>query len=60
VIVCGALGITLFEDAEAGPVPTLFIAATVNVYAAPLVSPVMTIGLEAPINVKLSGLDVTV
>jgi hypothetical protein len=33
----GPTGVTLFDAAEAAPVPTLLIAATVNVYAVPLV-----------------------
>jgi hypothetical protein len=35
-----AAGVTAFEAAEAGPVPTAFVAVTRNVYAVPLVSPV--------------------
>ena len=31
VIVCGAFGVTEFEAADAAPVPTLFVAVTVNV-----------------------------
>jgi hypothetical protein len=34
-------GVTGFELADAGPVPTLFVAATVNVYVVPFVNPVM-------------------
>jgi hypothetical protein len=30
---------TGFDGADTGPAPTLFIAATVNVYAVPVVSP---------------------
>src|SRR5664279_4008888 len=36
----GAVGVTAFE-LEAGPVPTVLVAETVNVYAVPLVNPVM-------------------
>jgi hypothetical protein len=39
--VTGASGVTLFEGADAGPVPTAFVAVTVKVYAVPLVNPVM-------------------
>jgi hypothetical protein len=60
VIVCGALGITLFDAAEAWPVPALFVAVTVNVYATPFVSPATVIGLPVPVPVKPPGLDVTV
>ena len=35
-------GVTLFEAAEAGPVPIALVAVTVKVYAVPLVSPVIT------------------
>ncbi len=45
---------------EAMPVPTLFVAVTVNVYAVPLVRPVTKIGLDAPLAVDPPGLDVTV
>jgi hypothetical protein len=38
----------------------MFVAVTVNVYAVPLVSPVTTIGEEAPLAVILPGLEVTV
>ena len=36
----GPLGVSGADGFESGPVPTLFVAATVNVYAVPLVSPV--------------------
>ena len=35
-----AAGVTGFDAADAGPVPTAFVADTLNVYAVPLVSPV--------------------
>jgi hypothetical protein len=38
--VAGAAGVTAAEAADSGPVPTALIAATVNVYAVPLVNPV--------------------
>jgi hypothetical protein len=34
------IGVTLLEAADAGLVPTRFVAATVNAYAVPLVKPV--------------------
>ncbi|WP_211209726.1 hypothetical protein, partial [Uliginosibacterium gangwonense] len=49
VMVCDVLGVTLFEAAEAEPVPALFVAVTVKVYAVPLVSPVTVIGLVPPV-----------
>ncbi len=60
VIVCAALGVTAFEADEFAPVPALFVAVTVKVYATPLVSPVTVIGLAAPVPVNPPGLDVTV
>lgn len=53
-------GVTELEAEEAGPVPTLFLALTVKVYAVPLVRPVMVIGLELPVAVRPPGLEVTV
>jgi hypothetical protein len=44
-------GVTLLEAEEAGPVPTAFVAVTVNVYAVPLVSPVTVQGDEAHVPV---------
>src|SRR5688572_205461 len=38
-----AAGVTAFEAADAGPVPTALVAATRNVYAVPLVSPVTVV-----------------
>ena len=34
-------GVTLLDAADAAPVPTLFVAVTVKVYAVPLVRPVI-------------------
>ena len=53
------LGVTLSEAADAAPVPALFVAFTVKVYATPLVSPVTVIGLNAPVPVRPPGLAVT-
>ena len=39
----GALGVTLFDGADAGPVPTPFVAVTVNEYTSPFVNPDTTI-----------------
>ena len=59
-MVGAAVGVTAFEGDEAGPVPTEFVAVTVNVYEVPLVSPVTVIGLEAPLAVMPPGLEVAV
>ena len=48
-----AVGVTAFDAAEAGPVPTALVADTLNVYAVPLVSPVT-------VAVVAGGLPVTV
>jgi hypothetical protein len=37
--VAGAIGVTLFDAADGGPVPMPFVAVTVNVYAVPFASP---------------------
>jgi hypothetical protein len=55
-----AAGVTLFEGADAGPVPTAFVAMTVKVYAEPLARPFTTRGEEGPLALKLPGEDVTV
>ena len=53
-------GVTLFDAADAAPVPMAFVAFTVKVYAVPLVNPVMLIGLAVPLAVRIPGVDVTV
>jgi hypothetical protein len=60
VIVCAPFGVTLFDAAEAAPVPALFVAVTVKVYAVPLVRPLTTMGLAAPVPVRPPGFEVTV
>ena len=60
VIVCAAFGVTAVDADEALPVPALFVAVTVNVYAVPFVKPVTLIGLDAPLAVAPPGLAVTV
>ena len=42
----GAAGVTAVDGLDSGPVPTAFVALTVNVYAVPFVSPV-TVALVA-------------
>ena len=39
--------------------PEAFVAFTVNVYAVPLVRPVMVIGEDFPVTVKFPGVEVT-
>ena len=53
-------GVTLFEAADAAPVPALLVAVTVKVYAVPLVKPPTTTGEVAPLPVNPPGLEVTV
>lgn len=60
VMVFDAFGVTLFDAADALPVPALFSALAVKVYATPFVRPVTVIGLPAPVALMLPGLDVTV
>jgi hypothetical protein len=54
------VGVTLFDAADAALVPTALFAVTVNVYAAPFVRPVTTIGDAAPVAVIPLGNEVTV
>jgi len=53
-------GVTLFEGADASPVPTEFVAVTVKVYAVPLESPPTMMGDAAPLTLMPPGEDVTV
>jgi hypothetical protein len=53
-------GVTLFDAADAGPVPTELAAVTVNVYAVPSVRPLTTSGLPGPDAVNPPGLEVAV
>ena len=55
-----AVGVTGFDGADDGPVPTEFVAVTVNVYATPLVSPETMTGLPEPLPVWPPGDAVTV
>jgi hypothetical protein len=52
--------VTGFDAADAGPVPTAFVAVTVKVYAVPLVRPETTMGEELPVPVNPPGEEVTV
>ena len=56
--VAPVVGVTLFEAAEAAPVPIALIATTVNVYAVPLVRPVTVIGEPVLVAVNPPGEDV--
>ena len=49
--VAGAVGVTVAEAADAGPLPTEFVAYAVQVYGSPFVSPITTIGLPVPLTV---------
>jgi len=53
-------GVTEFDGAEAGPVPTALVAVTVKVYAVPFASPVTVIGDADPEAVMPFGNEVTV
>jgi len=55
-----AVGVTLFEGAEATPMPTAELAVTVNVYAVPFASPGTVIGDAAPVAWIFPGFEVTV
>src|SRR3569623_1441714 len=52
------LGVTLLDAADALPVPEQLVAVTVKKYAVPLVRPVTSLGLDAPVAVMPPGLDV--
>ena len=60
VMLCVAFGVTAVEAVDAVPVPALFVALTVKVYAVPLVRPVTLIGLAAPPKVAPVSTTVTV
>ena len=56
----GATGVMAALAAESAPVPTALVAATLNVYAVPFVSPVITQGLAEHDWVAPPGAVVTV
>ena len=59
----GAIGVTLFDGADADPVPWAFVAVAVNVYAVPLTSPVIVCVVDvvpAFASIPPGGSDVTV
>jgi hypothetical protein len=51
----GALGVTLPDGADAGPVPMLLAAVTVNVYAVPSVRPVTVVVVAGGVPVTVVG-----
>ena len=51
----GAVGVTGLDGAEAGPVPIALVAATVKVYAVPLVSPVTVVLVAGGLPVTVVG-----
>ena len=53
-------GVTEFDTVDGELVPAAFVAVMVNVYAVPLLKPVIVIGDEPPFAVKLPMFDVTV
>jgi hypothetical protein len=53
-------GVTEFDAADAEPVPTLFVAVTVKVYAVPFVSPVTVMGLPVEVADMPLGLEIAV
>jgi hypothetical protein len=53
-------GVLELEADDAEPVPAELVARTVKVYAVPFVSPVTVHEVEAVVQVRLPGLEVTV
>ena len=53
-------GVTVFDGADAGPVPTALVAVTVKVYAAPLVRPATVMGDAAPLALMPPGEELAV
>ena len=53
-------GVTALLGADTGPGSVPFAAVTTNVYVMPWTSPVTAIGLDVPVAVTPSGLEVTV
>jgi hypothetical protein len=46
-------GVTPFDAADAAPVPSAFVAATVNVYAVPFVRPATVIAVHGAVHVPV-------
>jgi hypothetical protein len=51
--VAGAVGVTTFDGADGGPVPMLFVAVTVKVYALPFASPVTVIDVHGALQLPV-------
>jgi hypothetical protein len=51
--VAGAIGVTAFDAADGGPVPTLLLAVTVNVYGVPFASPVTLIDVQGAVQLAV-------
>jgi hypothetical protein len=51
----GAVGVTLFDAADSGPLPTAFVAMTVKVYVVPSVSPVIVVLVPGGLPVIVVG-----
>ena len=49
-------GVTLFEAAEAAPVPTALVAVTVKVYAVPLERPVTVMDVQGAVQLPVMPL----
>src|SRR4051812_35351154 len=50
-----AAGVTVFDAAEAGPVPTEFVAATLKLYAVPFVNPLTVAFVTGGLPVTVVG-----
>ena len=55
-----AAGVTGVEGLDAEEVPATFVAVTVKAYAVPFVRPVTAQEVDAVVQVKLPGVEVTV
>ena len=51
----GGSGVTALDGFDFGPVPSRFVAVTLNVYEVPSFSPLIVIGLVAPPACALPG-----
>ena len=51
----GAVGVTALDGAEAGPVPTALVAATVKVYAVPLLKPLIVVEVAGGLPDTVTG-----
>jgi hypothetical protein len=51
----GPVGVTAFDDEDAGPVPLAFVAVTVKVYAVPFVRPVTVVDVPGGLPVSVTA-----